>query len=569
MQSGITEFFLPATPEGKIVNILIVLVFGWGLWRTLLLWSNIQRERKALERVRQALARFEPGKEEDAAQDTVQTLEGLLRRTNLVGIDPTVQPVSLIGKRLHALWRLRNAGRGGYEALGEIEETRQLLHVDMPRYLTSILVLMGLAGTILGLRGIIGQLNGALAGAASDPTALLKALEPMRSAFSCSLLGIATSVLLAWALTYAERSQGDLMVSLEETVTMDLMPLILPASEEVQLHRMTGVLESSQQFLTDFGRTIEESRAFFADTLGTAVRSAAQELQGRLSEATSALQKSLDEMRGTAATLSESTQNVVQYRAELEAERRQLEDYLRESAKQLASLSRAVLDPLQLAADGLVANGLAIKEVVLGNNEARETLRQETASVVDSLHRMTAAVSEEKIAITGMAEETRSILTASAAEFSQQIAGHATQAKESAQILDTLMRQINPEMLTLPNGKILGKSLSEVSQKLEKLDGGLKQLFERLEENLSGVGVKSQETNAQIQALISAVQALTASNNHQDLEKIIMQQQIAAQETSRATLQELRLLRVHMEQPVWRSWIGQTNGNGHGNGQGR
>ena len=215
MQSGITEFFLPATPEGKFVNILILLVFGWGLCRTFLLWSNIQRERKALEHVRQALARFEPGKEEDAAQDTVQTLEGLLRRTNLAGIEPTAQPVSLIGKRLHALWRLRNAGRGGYEALGEIEETRQLLHVDMPRYLTSILVLMGLAGTILGLRGIIGQLNGALAGAASDPTALLQALEPMRSAFSCSLLGIATSVLLAWALTYAERSQGSLMVSLE------------------------------------------------------------------------------------------------------------------------------------------------------------------------------------------------------------------------------------------------------------------------------------------------------------------------------------------------------------------
>ena len=423
---------------------------------------------------------------------------------------------------------------------------------------------MYLAGTILGLRGIIGQLNGALAGAASDPTALLKALEPMRSAFSCSLLGIATSVLLAWALTYAERSQGDLMVSLEETVTMDLMPLILPASEEVQLHRMTGVLESSQQFLTDFGRTIEESRAFFAETLGTAVRSAAQELQGRLSEATSALQKSLDEMRGTAATLSESTQNVVQYRAELEAERRQLEDYLRESAKQLASLSRAVLDPLQLAADGLVANGLAIKEVVLGNNEARETLREETAIVVDTLHKMTKAMMEEKNAITGMAVETRSVLTASATEFSKQIAGHAVQAKESAQILDTLMRQVNPEMLTLPNGKILGKSLSEVSQKLEKLDDSLMHLFGRMHENLSGVGAKSQETNTQIQILIGAVQNLLASSDRQDMEKAILQQQLAANEASRATLQELRLLRAHMEKPPWRTWIGQTNGNGQG-----
>ena len=564
MQFGLTELLFPATPEGKFVNILILIVFAWGICRTSLLWYRVRRERKALTHVRDALARFKPDEGEEAAQHTVQTLAGLRLRTGLAVVDPAPLPTTLIGKRLHSLWQLRNNGRGGYEALGAIEETRQLLHSDMPRYLTSILVLMGLAGTILGLRGIIDHLNGALAEAATGPAALLQALEPMRSAFSCSLLGIATSVILAWALTFTERSQGELLVSLEETVTLQLMPLILPASEEVQLHRMTGVLESSQQFLTDFGRTIEESRAFFAETLGTAVRSAAQELQGRLSEATSALQKSLDEMRGTAATLSESTQNVVQYRAELEAERRQLEDYLRESAKQLASLSRAVLDPLQLAADGLVANGLAIKEVVLGNNEARETLREETASVVDSLHRMTAAVSEEKIAITGMAEETRSILTASAAEFSQQIAGHATQAKESAQILDTLMRQVNPEMLTLPNGKILGKSLSEVSQKLEKLDDSLMHLFGRMHENLSGVGVKSQETNAQIQALISAVQALTASNDHQDLEKIIMQQQIAAQETSRATLQELRLLRVHMEQPVWRSWIGQTNGNGQG-----
>jgi len=564
MQFGLTELLFPATPEGKFVNILILIVFAWGICRTSLLWYRVRRERKALTHVRDALARFKPDEGEEAAQHTVQTLAGLRLRTGLAVVDPAPLPTTLIGKRLHSLWQLRNNGRGGYEALGAIEETRQLLHSDMPRYLTSILVLMGLAGTILGLRGIIDHLNGALAEAATGPAALLQALEPMRSAFSCSLLGIATSVILAWALTFTERSQGELLVSLEETVTLQLMPLILPASEEVQLHRMTGVLESSQQFLTDFGRTIEESRAFFAETLGTAVRSAAQELQGRLSEATSALQKSLDEMRGTAATLSESTQNVVQYRAELEAERRQLEDYLRESAKQLASLSRAVLDPLQLAADGLVANGLAIKEVVLGNNEARETLREETAIVVDTLHKMTKAMMEEKNAITGMAVETRSVLTASATEFSKQIAGHAVQAKESAQILDTLMRQVNPEMLTLPNGKILGKSLSEVSQKLEKLDDSLMHLFGRMHENLSGVGAKSQETNTQIQILIGAVQNLLASSDRQDMEKAILQQQLAANEASRATLQELRLLRAHMEKPPWRTWIGQTNGNGQG-----
>ena len=559
MQSDFTEFLFPATPEGRAVNVLILVVFGWGLVLAWRLGSQIRRERRKLRHVQAELARRRPG-EEDAVRARVQTLDALRLQAGLVGVDPGPQPTSLIGKRLHSLWRLRDTGQGGPGAIGAVEEARQGLSLDMPRYLTSILVLLGLAGTIAGLRGIIGQLNGALAGAASDPAALLQALEPMRSAFSCSLLGITTSVLLAFALTSVERAQGELMASLEETVTLDVIPLICPASEEAQMHQMTTVLEDSQKFLLDFGQTLGESRAFFAETLGTAVRSAAQELQSRLSEATGALQQSLEEMRGTAATLSESTQSVVQYRAELEAERQQLEDYLRESARQLAGLSHAVLDPLQNAADGLAVNSRAIEAVVLRNHEDRETLRQETAAVVESIQTMADAMAEEKRAIAGMAEQARGVLADSAAGLSHQIADHTVQAKESAQILDTLMRQVHPEMLKMPNGKILGRSLSDVSEKLELVDGTLQQMSERLEGRLSHAGAQAQETDGHIRALVGAVQALMAVNERH---------LAASGESANASLQELRLLRSHMERPAWRTWIGQGSGHGNGNGQGR
>ena len=559
MQSDFTEFLFPATPEGRAVNVLILVVFGWGLVLAWRLGSQIRRERRKLRHVQAELARRRPG-EEDAVRARVQTLDALRLQAGLVGVDPGPQPTSLIGKRLHSLWRLRDTGQGGPGAIGAVEEARQGLSLDMPRYLTSILVLLGLAGTIAGLRGIIGQLNGALAGAASDPAALLQALEPMRSAFSCSLLGITTSVLLAFALTSVERAQGELMASLEETVTLDVIPLICPASEEAQMHQMTTVLEDSQKFLVDFGQTLGESRAFFAETLGTAVRSAAQELQSRLSEATGALQQSLEEMRGTAATLSESTQSVVQYRAELEAERQQLEDYLRESARQLAGLSHAVLDPLQNAAEGLAVNSRAIEAVVLRNHEDRETLRQETAAVVESIQTMADAMAEEKRAIAGMAEQARGVLADSAAGLSHQIADHTVQAKESAQILDTLMRQVHPEMLKMPNGKILGRSLSDVSEKLALVDGTLQQMSERLEGRLSHAGAQAQETDGHIRALVGAVQALMAVNERH---------LAASGESANASLQELRLLRSHMERPAWRTWIGQGSGHGNGNGQGR
>ena len=559
MQFDFTEFLFPATPEGRAVNALILLVFGWGLILAWRLGSQIRRERGSLGHVQAELARRRPG-EEDAVRERIQTLDALRRQAGLAGVDPGPQPMSLIGKRLYSLWRLRDAGQGGPEAIGVVEETRQGLRLDMPRYLTSILVLLGLAGTIAGLRGIIGQLNGALAGAASDPAALLQALGPMRSAFSCSLLGITTSVILAFALTHVERAQGELMASLEETVTLDVIPLICPASEEAQMHQMTTVLENSQRFLADFGETLGASRAFFAETLGTAVRSAAQELQSRLSEATGALQQSLEEMRGTAATLSESTQNVLQYRAELEAERQQLEDYLRESARQLAGLSHAVLDPLQNAAEGLAVNSRAIEAVVLRNHEDREALRQETAAVVESLQTMVGAMTEEKRAITGMAEQARGVLADSAAGLSHQIADHTIQAKESAQILDTLMRQVHPEMLKLPNGKILGRSLSDVSEKLELVDGTLQQMSERLEGRLSHAGAQAQETDGHIRALVGAVQALMAVNERH---------LAASSESAYASLQELRLLRSHMERPAWRTWIGQGSGQGNGSRQGK
>ena len=560
MNSDFTEFLFPATPEGRAVNAMILAVFAWGLILASQLGARIKGEDRKLRHVQAELARRRPGEEGDAAHERIQTLGALRHHAGLAGVDPGPQPVSLIGKRLHSLWRLRDAGQGGSEALGAVEEARQALSLDMPRYLTSILVLLGLAGTIAGLRGIIGQLNGALAGAASDPAALLQALEPMRSAFSCSLLGITTSVLLALILTQVERAQGELMASLEETVTLDVIPLICPASEEAQMHQMTTVLENSQRFLADFGATLGESRAFFAETLGTAVRSAAQELQSRLSEATGALQQSLEEMRGTAATLSESTQNVLQYRAELEAERQQLEDYLRESARQLAGLSHAVLDPLQHAAEGLAVNSRAIEAVVLRNHEDREALRQETAAVVGSLQTMAGAMAEEKHAITGMAEQARGVLADSAAGLSHQIADHTVQAKESAQILDTLMRQVHPEMLKLPNGKILGRSLSDVSEKLELVDGTLQQMSERLEGRLSHAGAQAQETDGHIRALVGAVQALMAVNERH---------LAASSESAYASLQELRLLRSHMERPAWRTWIGQGSGQGNGSRQGK
>ena len=572
MQSGFGEFLFPATWEGKLVNILIMLVFGWGMLRASAIISAIKQECRFLAHVQESLARFLRAETQDANEsvetdEPIQTLEMLCHRAGIAGNAPGSKPTSLISKRIHSLWLLRNAGQAGPESLGAIEEARQGLLLDMPRYLTSILVLMGLAGTIASLRGVIGQLNGALSGAASDPSALLQALEPMRSAFSCSLLGIATSVLLAWFVTHVERAQGELLVSLEETVTLSLMPLIFPASEEAQMHEMTTVLEDSQKFLTDFGQTLGDSRAFFAETLGTAVRSAAQELQSRLGEATGALQQSLEEMRGTAATLSESTQNVVQYRAELESERKQLESYLRESARQLASLSQAVLDPLQNASEALAITSRATEAVVLRNHEDRESLRQEIASIMAGVETMTKFMAEEKQAITGMTEQTSGILTDSSAEFSRQIAGHATQAKESALILDTLMRQIHPEMLTLPNGKILGRSLSDVSQNLGKVDDTLQQMADRLEVRLSDTGTRMQETNAQVQELVKEIRALVASNDRQELQEVLrqnQQNQALSNEANRALVQEMRLVRLHLERPAWRTWIGQTNGNGQG-----
>lgn len=562
MQFSLSEFLFPATPEGKFFNTVILLVFVWGLLQVFKIGAVLAKERKALSHVRAELEKSWAGETENAPHEKVQTLAELRLLAKLAIIDPGPQPATLIGKRLHSLWSVRSAGRGSLEALGTVEETRQFLSLDMPRYFTSILVLLGLAGTIASLRGVISHLNGALAGAATDPSALLQALEPLRSAFSCSLLGIVTSICLALALTRVEQSQSQMMASLEETVTLDIIPLIFPESEEAQLHEMTRALENSQKFLTAFGQTLESSRTFFAETLGTAVRGAAQELQERLSQATSALQSSLNEMRGTAATLSESTQNVVQYRAELERERQELQEFLRESANHLSILSQAVLEPLQVASESLAANNRAIDAVVLRNQDDRDSLRQGTVSVVDGINVLTSAMAEEKRAITEMAEQSLGILTTSASEFSHQISQHALQSQESALILDTLMRQVNPEMLTLPNGKILGRALTDVSEQLEKVDGTLHSMAEQMGERLSYVSTRANETNQQILALVDAVQALTVSNDQQELQQLIRQQLTASNDVARATLQEMRLMRLNMERPVWRTWIGQTNGTG-------
>jgi len=383
MNSGnILDSFLnlvfQATPEGRLVNALILLVFAVGLLRVLYHLGALRGLSVELSSAKDAL-RTSGARRFASAAELFLSL-GWSATTPDTGAEggPESQaepiPKTDLQRCVLATYRLGAAGRSGVQVLTELGSLKRDLDLQLPRYLVSILVLLGLGGTVWGLQGIVNQAGVALSaratsvespervprGGSANPQAalsdqdtsvesLVKALRPMGMAFSCTFCGILTSVVLAWALSWAERRQDALDAELGEFLVADILPLVgRGRSTSAYLEDMRDVLRKSTEFIDRFADTVAETRSVFAETIRQAVHEAASEMLASVSQ-----------MRDVAKEMSTAAASLEGYRRALEADREaDREDFqrlLRETRDATMGLVRVVAEPMASLADRMEA----------------------------------------------------------------------------------------------------------------------------------------------------------------------------------------------------------------------
>jgi hypothetical protein len=537
----------PSTAEGRLVNALLFTLWGIGSAVAVSHWLRIMRERAVLDSV--PVGHLEDGENHDNTPP--DTLAGLFERLRLNSVDAWRNPQTALGQRVRDLWHVRGVGRSGVEALAEIFSAREAMGLESLRYTTSILVLLGLAGTIWGLHGLLGGLTGAAD--RSDYRGIVAALQPMKTAFSCTFVGILTSVALAGLLGYVERRQNDFVTGLEELVTVLVIPLVFPASETRQLEQMQGVLARSGDFVRQFGEAVARGQDLFSARLTEAMTAAAGAFAAGLKEAGTGLEaslgtvasqvettinnlgESLDSMRQAARALGENAQNLLEYREELKRDRIDIQELLRETTSSVLAVAQCALAPLQQSSEQIEKAASAMEGV---KNELIEESRQREAMIQAFVQQAGQAREDRRADISAFEDGAeRELTTMQAVRQSMEaaISSHAAVAGK----FEELSAAVRPEALRLPNGQMLGDRLVEIA-------AGLDALVERLraaeDQRLSGRLGEIVTTLGQVAAGLATTSPLISGAAETGMQLVALQ---------RNALAVLHDVQHRMNQPIW------------------
>lgn len=237
--------------ENKALNTLIIITFAIGICYSIFWMFYLQREFKYLEKVRHKFT------EEDKRWLDYDTLSTALPRTDVrdrltlyaYQVDRSITPnADAHSEKIHM-------------TLG--------LHVSTTRYVASLLVFLGLLGTFIGLLMTIQGVNEALAtdltavGAQFDMQKLSKPLAGMATAFSTSVFGLTTSLVLGFVHLQLASAQTRFLSRFEALDTSLFRPAFqahatrgsVSLRADVQSGNLTeGIaryLEATQRQLTD------------------------------------------------------------------------------------------------------------------------------------------------------------------------------------------------------------------------------------------------------------------------------------------------------------------------------
>jgi hypothetical protein len=236
------------TASGQFIVALIFILGAMGSFCALSHWRRYRNsEKRWLLEVRDRLRRAqeatqtpsgEPGQQEE------QPVPSAARAVELHQLSEGIPLTSIIGDRLQTIARMKQAQvKVNVEALQQSSMLRESADstLALPGYVVSLVMMLGLLGTFIGLSFMVVDIQQALPGGGTEANAnqwaasvngLGRILAGKKTAFSATLAGLAFSILVS-AMNFAlARAQSELYDRLERFTTEELLPATVPSFDD-------------------------------------------------------------------------------------------------------------------------------------------------------------------------------------------------------------------------------------------------------------------------------------------------------------------------------------------------
>lgn len=425
-------------------------------------------------------------------------------------------PGSLAVTALEATSKAARLPNPDPEAAGRILDLMAARRVSRLRLYPNRLMLLGLAGTVLGLAAMVGGLGPQVRDTLNtqDPRALTEALgaglRHMSTAFGCTLWGITSATILTAALGWVQDRQTALVSRLRQLAALNLAPLFFPRSEAAHLEDVRRILEESRGFLERTSQLLRDSITEFSGNLAGANAGLAQSVEvlqnvaatttGALREASEHVGTSARHLREVGTQVQSGAQSLRALHQELQTSTSELTHLLKEVLEDLVKASAAQLEQIH----ALQHKHLAASDQLLGRHlEAvagvQNAVTQHAADVAERLrtsteliHGAAATLGSASSRLAGAAEEQSARLATGMETISSSLAGmfsaHRSQLANVASGLDQLVlsqqeltNRLDPRLLPESEWTNLRLALGTVVTTLEQLAGQRQELLDLLD----------------------------------------------------------------------------------------
>ncbi|SMF25580.1 MotA/TolQ/ExbB proton channel family protein [Pseudobacteriovorax antillogorgiicola] len=256
-QNGFLSDFLigdRSTSLGKICNSLIIGVFLLGTLRIIALMITYGREERSVRNLYENL--------------------GLDSQNPFNNVDSE----SIIAKRFHIIQTLSNKNAElDHGALAAIVEAEESAKASFPKFICSILILMGMLGTILSLAiALLGASN--LLESMTDIKNMGLVINGMSTALSTTMTGIVCYILFRFYLGKLLDVQSNLLYAVERVTALTLIPMF-GRSQDAVVPKVLDLIENLDKLVKQMAKN-QESMAGTQGELQGSIRSYTEQMSG-------------------------------------------------------------------------------------------------------------------------------------------------------------------------------------------------------------------------------------------------------------------------------------------------
>jgi hypothetical protein len=380
--SNIFSVFVAESASGKTITGLILALFIFSILTMVRNLIIVMREARNLKMARQIYADAEA---DHASTDVLvdNLLEGLGK--------------SMIRERVYLLYRIRQLHSLATDLLQRLELSEQSSNLRFIRFSMSVMLILGLLGTVLGLSmsvgGIIPTINqGEQLVQVDDLLAALQlALAGLKTAFSTTLTGLACTFFLAGAIMINQAVDNRVMRAVEHFMTTELMPRVLISSELEARSLYVEAIEKSARHIGDAADVLNRSREGIRSIVEGLV-AATRETENRISD----FFNFADTFRSSVSDLDTF---VVKHAEKLESTYAKIDGVLREIQK-----NQVTEDVIRTMVDQAIQRSMEASDE--NARDVREQFKKDLKEISESQADYVKAVQEARDAMSGMADKT-------------------------------------------------------------------------------------------------------------------------------------------------------------------